>query len=781
MTSPSQPEQQPSQGHKAVLADFIRRLNGAISRSSLLKVRLSKTGKLLDSCRLEQVAPGLSNELLEAILDGEGPVPVQLELQALDKHGGRADAESLFAQQHEDDDRLTERVALEHAQLHKTFERMSRDAELVKRETGRHALWLGYPLLYAAAGEGDILAPVFLWPISIRFDYRHQGRVLIAREGERKAQMPPQFNRAMAAWLHRQLAVQLPEFSEAELSDLDMETVESKLRDAAARFHPTLAPIACKAPLEPIPQLKALDPHGAPRFYHSAVLGYFRWQNEAILADSELIRSRNTCPGVFGEFVSGVARAPTRSVAPPPEEDRFLVYDADWSQEQVVWQARTEPGLVVHGPPGTGKSQTIVNIVADALAHDRTVLMVCQKQAATRVVLERLRAAGLADLCLEVLDAAADRLDVFKEIRSQADSMRGMSTSRPQSGAQEARARLSREIAEKEALLDQHARAFHEQDSRIGLSYRQMTAREARLLATFRTVRELPELRQPLAGLSSDQVREINRHVRTMGVLFKTADPLHNPWRCRRPTFMGRPAERADVTAALKDLRVRDEAHSQQVNRQGAGGRLPVQVAEFISVASALAHRLRRLQESASLLTITGAWLKIIRAADDAGLGLYQLQCEHGVLLAKQVATTGPDPQWAAVCQAMTGRELKQLRASAQMVANQKPRWWTFLDVRRWRANRAIRRLRPDAAENLGKVARSLLAHLSAQQAREDLTTVTNSLLSALKLKAGDGASGWLPERAKEGLEMASWFRQQEQCHDWLRTPVQRIAQDRNP
>src|SRR5207248_9534560 len=106
------------------------------------------------------------------------------------------------------------------------------------------------------------------------------------------------------------------------------------------------------------------------------------------------------------------------------EEDRFLVCDADFSQEQVVWQAREQPGLVVHGPPGTGKSQTIVNIIADALAHGRTVLMVCQKQAATRVVLERLRAVGLADLCLEVRDAAADRQQVFKKIREQVDRLR---------------------------------------------------------------------------------------------------------------------------------------------------------------------------------------------------------------------------------------------------------------------------------------------------------------------------------------------------------------------
>ena len=93
--------------------------------------------------------------------------------------------------------------------------------------------------------------------------------------------------------------------------------------------------------------------------------------------------------------------------------------EADFSQERVVWKARKKPGLLVHGPPGTGKSQTIVNVIADALAHDRTILMVCQKQAATRVVMERLRSAGLADLCVEVNQPEADRQAIFREIRGQ--------------------------------------------------------------------------------------------------------------------------------------------------------------------------------------------------------------------------------------------------------------------------------------------------------------------------------------------------------------------------
>jgi hypothetical protein len=188
------------------------------------------------------------------------------------------------------------------------------------------------------------------------------------------------------------MQVQLQNLGGAALSEFDMDAVEDELHFIAGAFHPTLPVIDCGALLEAIPSLKSLDPKEGTRFYNAAVIGYFRWQNEAILADLETLRTHNDCPGVAGDILRGAELARPAEVPVPTENDRYLVYDADFSQERVVWQARAQPGSVVHGPPGTGKSQTIVNIIADALAHGRTVLMVCQKQAATRVVLERLRA-----------------------------------------------------------------------------------------------------------------------------------------------------------------------------------------------------------------------------------------------------------------------------------------------------------------------------------------------------------------------------------------------------
>jgi len=79
-----------------------------------------------------------------------------------------------------------------------------------------------------------------------------------------------------------------------------------------------------------------------------------------------------------------------------------LILDADSSQHSALVQALRGQNLVIEGPPGTGKSQTITNLIAAALARGKTVLFVSEKLAALEVVRRRLDDAGLGMFCLEV-------------------------------------------------------------------------------------------------------------------------------------------------------------------------------------------------------------------------------------------------------------------------------------------------------------------------------------------------------------------------------------------
>ena len=80
----------------------------------------------------------------------------------------------------------------------------------------------------------------------------------------------------------------------------------------------------------------------------------------------------------------------------------YNVLDADSSQQEVIQNIKNGIDLVVEGPPGTGKSQTIVNVIAELLALGKSVLFVSEKKVALDVVKNRLDNVGLGDMCLEL-------------------------------------------------------------------------------------------------------------------------------------------------------------------------------------------------------------------------------------------------------------------------------------------------------------------------------------------------------------------------------------------
>jgi very-short-patch-repair endonuclease len=79
-----------------------------------------------------------------------------------------------------------------------------------------------------------------------------------------------------------------------------------------------------------------------------------------------------------------------------------LVVDADSSQHSALIEALRGKNLVIEGPPGTGKSQTITNLIAAAMLGGKTVLFVSEKLAALEVVRRRLDEVGLGTFCLEL-------------------------------------------------------------------------------------------------------------------------------------------------------------------------------------------------------------------------------------------------------------------------------------------------------------------------------------------------------------------------------------------
>ena len=94
-----------------------------------------------------------------------------------------------------------------------------------------------------------------------------------------------------------------------------------------------------------------------------------------------------------------------------------LIESADASQHKAILDVSKGKDLVIKGPPGTGKSQTIVNIISSLISQGKKVLFIAQKQAALDVVRNKLQAKGLDNYILEVFSIKANKKNVIESIK----------------------------------------------------------------------------------------------------------------------------------------------------------------------------------------------------------------------------------------------------------------------------------------------------------------------------------------------------------------------------
>lgn len=176
------------------------------------------------------------------------------------------------------------------------------------------------------------------------------------------------------------------------------------------------------------------------------------------------------------------------------ENGRYTTMAIDPSQDNAVLKSRTAPGIVIEGPPGTGKSQTIVNIISDCIGRNEKVLVISQKRAAIQVILKRLQAVGLEKRALLITDLSRDRQPIIQGIREQVAHY----YSQPYhentlNNLTQKRENLGKKIDRLEANLDVLSHQIHLVDETSGLSYRNVLSELIDI--TSKEYIEVPELR----------------------------------------------------------------------------------------------------------------------------------------------------------------------------------------------------------------------------------------------------------------------------------------------
>lgn len=137
--------------------------------------------------------------------------------------------------------------------------------------------------------------------------------------------------------------------------------------------------------------------------------------NATLMAQHSIIKGLTE--GYFSERASADDIPERGDLDKEVSPERMLyILDADSSQSRAIEASIKGHSFVLKGPPGTGKSQTICNVIAEFLKAGKIVLFVSEKMAALEVVFNRLKEAHLTDFCLELHSHKAKKKEVVKEL-----------------------------------------------------------------------------------------------------------------------------------------------------------------------------------------------------------------------------------------------------------------------------------------------------------------------------------------------------------------------------
>lgn len=301
-----------------------------------------------------------------------------------DPTGGEDDesVEPVRAEVDATDDVLTCRETA--SRLSKKLLKTFRDQRTLMEETGVNTLFLALGRLKWAdpkVQEGDRSSPLLLVPVILERK-ANTNRYLLTWDGQEVIE-----NLSLGALLKEKFGVDLPSFEITE---------DTKPSEAFQR----LAALAGARGWNVVTDEISLAFFSSAKYLMYADLDPARWESSlSDHADLQVIFD----PDPDHMYRDAPDPLPSGSIDPiRPVSACTEVVDCDGSQLSAIMQAAQGKTMVIEGPPGTGKSQTITNLLADCVARGKTVLFVAEKQAALNVVARNLERVGLRSLCLEL-------------------------------------------------------------------------------------------------------------------------------------------------------------------------------------------------------------------------------------------------------------------------------------------------------------------------------------------------------------------------------------------
>ena len=272
----------------------------------------------------------------------------------------------------------------------KTLKNLRAKARLAQEEQGTNILYLCFGFIYYKRDKSTFFkAPLLMMPVTIGLKALNSPFTLSRYDDEIEV------NPTLAYLFSTEYNIDLPPF-------------ELKNKDSFDEY---------------LSQIEVIVDKRGWKITREASLGLLSFLKISIYHDLENNGNRMLQHPVIramGGDISSVAQPPSSithfdfdSVKPSEWHE---VIDADSSQEEAILLSKAGVSFVMQGPPGTGKSQTITNIIAEALADGKKVLFVSEKAAALEVVLKRLAEVHLDDFCLSLHSHKANKKEIIASI-----------------------------------------------------------------------------------------------------------------------------------------------------------------------------------------------------------------------------------------------------------------------------------------------------------------------------------------------------------------------------
>ena len=307
------------------------------------------------------------------------------------------------------------------------LKRLQRLDRFIFEERGSYDLHVGWPIVRGKFSDGTLVrCPLLYFPVSI---IQQNTQWVLALREDAGITFNKSFLLAYSFYNKIKLSDDLPDTTfddfdndstvfRTQLYQLLKETIELNFNPDT--FTDDLLPF------EEFKKDKFEERHhnGEIKLFPEAVLGIFPQAGSQLVPDYHHLIENHSFADLeefFSMKVNGNTEPIGKWVSHIKEEKIYTPFTLDAYQEHALRIIKDGRSLVVQGPPGTGKSQLIANLMADAIASGKKVLLVCQKRVALDVVYERLKKINLGNFLGLVHDFRNDRKTIYEKIADQID------------------------------------------------------------------------------------------------------------------------------------------------------------------------------------------------------------------------------------------------------------------------------------------------------------------------------------------------------------------------